>query len=136
MFVAFFLHKSEKHAQSSCNKSLFAIFMKDLLLARRFIYIWKKDAQSSFRVSIMHAQPSKHPTLPNAGLMLLHRLRRRANVKPTLGERLVSVKPFPAKLIHIHFQSLEVVFRYRDPQLQVTENDSYLFDLRPSICKS
>ena len=86
--------------------------------------------------SIMHAQPSKHLTSPNAGLMLFHRLRRWANVKPTLGERLVFVKPFPAKLIYIHFQSLEVVSRYRDPQLQVTENDSYLFDFRSSICKS
>ena len=31
---------------------------------------------------------------------------------------------------------LEVVSRYRDPQLQVGENYSYLFDLRPNICKS
>ena len=34
------------------------------------------------------------------------------------------------------FHLLEVVSRYRDPQLKVGENDSYLFNLKPSICKS
>ena len=31
--------------------------------------------------------------------------------------------------------NFEVVYRYRDRQLQVCENYSYLFNLRPSICK-
>ena len=35
-------------------------------------------------------------------------------------------KPYPAKLIYLNFQSLEVVSRYRDPQPQVVENYSYL----------
>ena len=33
--------------------------------------------------------------------------------------------PYPAKLIHLNFQPLEVVSRYRDPQPQVVENYSY-----------
>ena len=41
-----------------------------------------------------------------------------------------------ANLSYSNFHSLEVVSRYRDPQLQVRENYSHLFDLRPNICKS
>ena len=44
--------------------------------------------------------------------------------------------PYPAKLIYYNFQSLEVVSRYRDPQPQVIENYSYLFNLTPNIYKS
>ena len=36
---------------------------------------------------------------------------------------------------YFHFSQSEVVSRYREPQLQVGENYSYLFDLRPNICK-
>ena len=35
---------------------------------------------------------------------------------------------YPAMLLYLIFQSLEVVSRYRDPQLQVSENYSYLSD--------
>ena len=35
------------------------------------------------------------------------------------------VTRYPAKLNNINFQPLEVVSRYRDPQLQVAENHSY-----------
>ena len=35
--------------------------------------------------------------------------------------------PYPAGLIHLNFQPLEIVSRYRDPQPQVAENYSYLF---------
>ena len=41
-----------------------------------------------------------------------------------------------AKLNNLHFYPLEVVSRYRDPQLQVGKNYSYSFDLRSNICKS
>ena len=34
------------------------------------------------------------------------------------------------------FQPLEIVYRYRDPQLQVAENYSFLFNLSKTICKS
>ena len=46
------------------------------------------------------------------------------------------VEPYPAESISLNFQALEVVSRYRDPQPQVLENDSYLFILRPNIYKS
>ena len=40
-----------------------------------------------------------------------------------------------SKLNNIHFHPLEVVSRYRKPQLQVRENYSYLCSLRPNICQ-
>ena len=45
--------------------------------------------------------------------MLAHRLQRWPNINP-----------LAAKLLNWNFQSLEVVSRWRDPQLQVTENYS------------
>ena len=42
----------------------------------------------------------------------------------------------PAKLMYLNFKPLEVVSRYRDPQLQVAENYSYLINLSTTICKS
>ena len=39
-------------------------------------------------------------------------------------------------MVNLNFQPLEVVSRYRDPQLQVVENYSYLFNLRPNVYKS
>ena len=39
-----------------------------------------------------------------------------------------SLNPYPAKVIYLNFQPLEVVSRYRDPQPQVIENYSYLFE--------
>ena len=41
----------------------------------------------------------------------------------------------PAKLIALNFQPLEVVFRFRDPQLQEADNYSYLFNMSINICK-
>ena len=38
--------------------------------------------------------------------------------------------PYPAKLIYLNFHPLDVVSRYRDPQLQVGENYWYWFSLR------
>ena len=37
--------------------------------------------------------------------------------------------PYPAKLVYLNFQPLEVVSRYRDPQHQVIENYPYMFNL-------
>ena len=39
-------------------------------------------------------------------------------------------------LNNLNVYPLEVVSHYRDPQLQVGGNYSYLFDLRTNICKS
>ena len=43
---------------------------------------------------------------------------------------------YPAKEIYLNFQPREVVSRYRDPQPQVAENTTYLFNLSTNICKS
>ena len=40
---------------------------------------------------------------------------------------------FNPDLFYLNFQSLEVVSRYRDPQLQVTENLCFLWNLSPNI---
>ena len=46
------------------------------------------------------------------------------------------LNPLPAKLVYLNFRPLEVVSRYRDSQLQVAENHSYLLNLSTNICKS
>ena len=46
------------------------------------------------------------------------------------GINRLNANPCHAKLIYLNFHPLEVVSRYRDPQLQVGENYSYLFNLR------
>ena len=46
-----------------------------------------------------------------------------------------AINPFPAKLFYSNFHPLEVVSRYRDTQLQVAENYSYLFNLSSDIYK-
>ena len=51
----------------------------------------------------------------------------------------MKVNPYPAKLIYLNFQPLEVVSRYHghcELQLQVAENYSKLFNLSKNICKS
>ena len=48
----------------------------------------------------------------------------------------LKVNSYPAKLIYFNFQPLEVVSRYRDPQLQASENYLYLFNLGTNICIS
>ena len=42
---------------------------------------------------------------------------------------------FPTKLSYFNFHPLEVVSRYRDPQLQVGEDYSYLFKFGSTIHK-
>ena len=70
--------------------------------------------------------------------MLAHHLRRWANIEPTLDERLMFAgpeAPSASATSNLNFNPLEVVSRYRDPQLQVAENYSNLFNLRQYICK-
>ena len=45
----------------------------------------------------------------------------------------MSTPAYSTELFNLNFQSLEVVFRYRDTQLQVTENVCDLWNLSPSI---
>ena len=54
----------------------------------------------------------------NVGLMLVHRLRLWTNINPQ-----------SAKLNNLNFHPLKVVSRWRDPQLQVGEKKSFLFNL-------
>ena len=49
---------------------------------------------------------------------------------------LILFNPLTDKLNNLNFHPLKVVSRYRDPQLQVGENYSHLFNLRANICKS
>ena len=48
----------------------------------------------------------------------------------------ISINTYPAELNYLNFQPLEIVSRYRDPQTQVVENYSYLFNLRLNLYKS
>ena len=60
------------------------------------------------------------------------------NVTATLAQHLVFTwlpNPLPAKFFNSNFHPLKAVSRYRDPQLQVTKNDSHLFKLRPNFLK-
>ena len=45
----------------------------------------------------------------------------------------VCIKPYPAKLIYLYFQPYEGVPCYRNPQPQVVEKYSYLFNLKRNI---
>ena len=53
-----------------------------------------------------------------------------------LFSKWVKFIPFPAKFIYSNFQPLEVVSDYRNPQLQVSKNYSYLFSFSLHICMS
>ena len=48
----------------------------------------------------------------------------------------LEVKGLKREVIFCEFHSLEIVSRYRDPQLQVSENDSELFNLRQNILQT
>ena len=48
----------------------------------------------------------------------------------------IDINPYTVNLIYLNFYPFEVVSYHRNPQLQVAENYSYLFNLRTSICKS
>ena len=57
-------------------------------------------------------------------------ITRCKGLSPTMHE---SVKT--KKINNLNFHSSEVVSRYRDPQLQVGHNNSYLFNMRAKMCK-
>ena len=46
-----------------------------------------------------------------------------------------TINPYPANVIYLNFHPREVVSHYRDPQLQVDENYSFLFNLSTNIRK-
>ena len=47
-----------------------------------------------------------------------------------------TINPYPAQLIDLNFHPPEVVSPYRNPQLQLGKNYSYLNNLRSILCKS
>ena len=49
---------------------------------------------------------------------------------------IINFNPSTAKLKNLNFHPLEVVRRYRDPQLQAGENYTYSFNLKRNIDKS
>ena len=57
-----------------------------------------------------------------------HTLKNRLLAITELRKSCIAFNPYPAKLIYFNFHPLEVVSRYRDPQLQVDENNWYLFN--------
>ena len=48
----------------------------------------------------------------------------------------LQINPYITELINLHCQSLEIVSRNRDTQLQVNENVCYLWNLSPNIYQS
>ena len=46
---------------------------------------------------------------------------------------IAAINPLTAMIFNLNCHPHEVVSRYRDPQLQVGENYSYLFNLRPNM---
>ena len=53
----------------------------------------RKCPSSSSVVNLLRHPPANTTRWPNAGLMLAHRLRRWANIKPALGQRVVFAGP-------------------------------------------
>ena len=70
------------------------------------------------------------PTLSYPRVDIMFRL-----LSNTISENKYLINPYrpTAKLNDLNFHLLEVVSRYRDPQLQVDENYSHLFNLRLNI---
>ena len=88
-----------------------------LLILKKIFLTWL------FPDIFRYDSPKKCPTI-------LYSVNTGATKQP--GEELTR----PAKLIYLNFQPLEVVSRYRDPQLQVAENYSYWLNLSTNIHKS
>ena len=61
-------------------------------------------------------------------------LSQRVYVTRDLSWLIQFLSPLTPKLNHYNFHALEVVSRYRDPQLQVRENYSHMISLWPDMC--
>ena len=92
---------------------------------------WLISGQTGIRVWYLHVPPGYKPP----SIRMSHRGR------PAYRVGLYYVKtncfnPLTAKLFNLNFRSLEVVSRWRDPQLQVNENYSDLTKWRATHFKS
>ena len=74
----------------------------------RGLHTCSSDVPAKYK-HISHPRDTKRS--PDAGLMLVHFLWRWPNINP-----------LTAKLFNLNFHPLEVVSRWHDPQLQVSEN--------------
>ena len=100
--------------------------------------IWSKEEQTQIGVSILYnLTPSKHCT-PTQCWFNVGPASHWVSVASWLGQILLRysfylrirtqhcINPLTAKLFNLNFHPLEVVSRWRDPQLQVGENYSDL----------
>ena len=58
-----------------------------------------------------------------------------ANISQVYKLNVRNINSFHSELSYLNFHPLKVVSGYRDPQLQVGNNNSY-FNLKPNISKS
>ena len=80
--------------------------------------VWDNERSPGTEGDVSHHNFSRH---------MLHRVRA--------GKIRDMFNLFPADLFSLNFHQLEVVSRYRDPQLQVAENGLYLFIFISNLCR-
>ena len=108
---------SEEHSSCSIQQ---AALQSLLECEQDFVDVMHRGIQ-------MFSRPLRHHILTS---------QQHSNIFQNIEKVNIIINPFPAKLIYLNFHPLEVVSRYRDPQLQAAENYSYLFNLSTDICKS
>ena len=83
-------------------------------------------------------RPHQHTQYQSAPMIIIKTLTRYlSTVMFTINYLLhCFILTYPANIIYLNFQSLDVVSRYRDHQHQVAENYLYLVNLRPYIRRS
>ena len=95
----------------------FEIIMNGLVSS--FCFIWIPCYGSTAIMHILHTYLS----VRNSTLDVIY---RRQVLRSKDGPRTERIKPLTAKLFNLNFHPLEVVSRWRDPQLQLSENYSDL----------
>ena len=132
--------------KQKCKKKIYKVFWGrplPICLSAR-IFVWTTilgQFGSFFKTKIANKKSPTYPILEDhvTGIPPPWKIAKKFNFYitylPCLG-RQCDINPYPAKLFYLNFHPLEVVSRYRDPQLQVGENHAYLFNLRSNICKS
>ena len=105
--------------------------------ARRVLDYWygMSHEETAASLDIVDCLIMPEPTKKPQELSLILRYKT-CSMSTTYHINSCPINPKSATLDEINFHPFEVVGRYSDPQLQVGENYSYLFNLRPNICKS
>ena len=101
----------------------------------------QRDVTRGFPNHYQSVKSSDSPTTVVYGFLLLMHVNQ--NLSLSVGNDIcflhhsaICPDPLTAKVNNLNFHPRKVVSRYRDPQLHVGENYSYLFYFRPNICKS